>query len=207
LAPQPSLDLGLLLLFFFFFWRLLNNFLFYRLGLLASGPTPNLEDQTSVFISPRGRVAQLYPQAPGTRFSCLLRHSWVTVGLFLFPGHHTGKSQCSAVHNFCCRSINCINSRESNADYKSTGLKHIRSLILWPWPPFNSYASAFSLPTQFNGFPSSPLSNSPQPEVNPQDREDEVDASLHGSSCCSLVNSTRTTVLYMKLNSKGIYYI
>jgi hypothetical protein len=44
--------------------------------------TPNPEDQASVFTSPKGRVA--------TRFSRLLRHAWVTVGLFLFPGHHTG---------------------------------------------------------------------------------------------------------------------
>jgi hypothetical protein len=36
-------------------------------------------------------VAQLYPQAPGTHFSRLLRHAWFTVGLFLFPGHHAGK--------------------------------------------------------------------------------------------------------------------
>jgi hypothetical protein len=42
------------------------------------GPGP------SVFISPRGRVV--------THFSRLLRDAWVTVGLFLFPGHHTGKS-------------------------------------------------------------------------------------------------------------------
>jgi hypothetical protein len=35
-------------------------------------------------------VAQLYPQASGTHFSRLLWHAWVTVGLFLFPGHHTG---------------------------------------------------------------------------------------------------------------------
>jgi hypothetical protein len=27
-----------------------------------------------------------------THFSRLLRHAWVTVGLFLFPGHHTGKA-------------------------------------------------------------------------------------------------------------------
>jgi hypothetical protein len=78
LASQPSLGLGLL-----FFSRLLNNFLFYRVGLLAPSPTPNLKDQTSVFISPRGRVAQFYPQAPVTHFSRLLRHAWVTVGLFL----------------------------------------------------------------------------------------------------------------------------
>jgi hypothetical protein len=71
-------------------WRLLNSFLFYRGGLLAPRPTSNLKDQASVIISPRGRVAQLYPQTPGTHFSRLLRHAWVTVGLFLFPGHHTG---------------------------------------------------------------------------------------------------------------------
>jgi hypothetical protein len=41
-------------------------------------------------------VAQLYPQAPSTQFSRLLRHAWVTVGLFLFPGHHTGSCNRSA---------------------------------------------------------------------------------------------------------------
>jgi hypothetical protein len=30
--------------------------------------TPNLEDQVSVFMSPSDRVAQLYPQAPGSLF-------------------------------------------------------------------------------------------------------------------------------------------
>jgi hypothetical protein len=50
--------------------------------LLAPHPTPIPEDQASVFISPRGRVA--------THFSRLLRNAWVTVGLILFPGHHTG---------------------------------------------------------------------------------------------------------------------
>jgi len=28
-----------------------------------------------------------------THFSRLLRHAWVTVGLFLFPGHHSGNSE------------------------------------------------------------------------------------------------------------------
>jgi hypothetical protein len=59
-----------------------QQFSFYRVGLLAPRPTPIPEDQVSVFISPRGRVA--------THFSRLLRHAWVTVGLFLFPGHHMG---------------------------------------------------------------------------------------------------------------------
>jgi fatty acid desaturase len=35
-------------------------------------------------------VAQLYPQALGTHFSRLLRHEWVTVGLFFNLGHDTG---------------------------------------------------------------------------------------------------------------------
>jgi hypothetical protein len=38
--------------------------------LVAPRPTPIPEDQASVFISPRGRVA--------THFSRLLRHAWVT---------------------------------------------------------------------------------------------------------------------------------
>jgi hypothetical protein len=36
---------------------------------------------------PGVRVTQLYPQALGTHFSRLLRHAWVTVGLFFNPGH------------------------------------------------------------------------------------------------------------------------
>jgi hypothetical protein len=31
-------------------------------------PTPNLEDQVSVFMFPSDRVAKLYPQAPGSFF-------------------------------------------------------------------------------------------------------------------------------------------
>jgi hypothetical protein len=62
---------------------------FYGAGLLVQRPTPNLEDQVSVFMTPGDRMAQLYPQALGTHFSRLLRHAWVTVGLFfnLRPPH------------------------------------------------------------------------------------------------------------------------
>jgi hypothetical protein len=83
LAPQPSLGLGLLHKIRLNFLEASQQFSFYRVGLLALRPTPMPDDQASVFISPRGRVA--------THFSRLLRHAWVTVGLFLFPGHHTGK--------------------------------------------------------------------------------------------------------------------
>jgi hypothetical protein len=60
---------------------------FFLEGRVVS-PTPN--PHPGGLISSRGRVAQLYPQAPGSHFSRLLWHAWVTVGLFLFPGHHTG---------------------------------------------------------------------------------------------------------------------
>jgi hypothetical protein len=82
LAPQPSLGLGLLRKIRLNFLEASQQFYFYRVGLLAPRPTSIPEGQASVFISPRGRVA--------THFSRLLRHAWVTVGLFLFPGHHTG---------------------------------------------------------------------------------------------------------------------
>jgi hypothetical protein len=33
-----------------------------------------------------------------SHFSRLLRHAWVTVGLFLFPGHHTGVTGVKEEH-------------------------------------------------------------------------------------------------------------
>jgi hypothetical protein len=79
---QPNTGPGLLPL-----WGFLTITLFQ--GWIVS-PTPNLEDQASVFMTPGDRVAQLYPQGLGTHFSRLLRHAWVTVGLFYNPGHLTG---------------------------------------------------------------------------------------------------------------------
>jgi hypothetical protein len=84
LAPQPSIGLGLLLKIQLNFLEASQQFSFYRVGLLARRPTLIPEDQASIFISPRGRVT--------THFSRLLRHAWLTVGLFLFPGHPTGTS-------------------------------------------------------------------------------------------------------------------
>jgi hypothetical protein len=75
LAPQPNLGLGPLHKIWLNFLEASQQFSFYRVGLLAPRPTPIPDDQASVFISPRGRVA--------THFSRLLRHAWVTVALFL----------------------------------------------------------------------------------------------------------------------------
>jgi hypothetical protein len=93
LAPQPSLGLGLLHKIRLNFLEASQQFSFYRVGLLVSRPTPIPEDQASVFISPRGRVA--------THFSRLLRHAWVTVGLFLFPCYHTRSIVISEMNIFC----------------------------------------------------------------------------------------------------------
>jgi hypothetical protein len=46
--------------------RFQNSSFFYGVGLLAPRPTPNLEDQVSVFMTPGDRVAQLYPRALGS---------------------------------------------------------------------------------------------------------------------------------------------
>jgi hypothetical protein len=42
--------------------------IFYKARSSALRPTPNLEEQVPVFMSPSDRVAQLYPQAPGSLF-------------------------------------------------------------------------------------------------------------------------------------------
>jgi hypothetical protein len=59
MALQPTSGLGVLS------WGSVTA-AFYGVGLLAPRPTPNLEDQVSVFMTPGGRVAQLYPRALGS---------------------------------------------------------------------------------------------------------------------------------------------
>jgi hypothetical protein len=85
--------------FFFFFRRLLNNFLFYRVRLLAPRPTPTPEDRTSVFISPRGRVA--------THFSRLLRHAWVTLPLKI-KSLKGQMNLCHFVLTLCAMANSCL---------------------------------------------------------------------------------------------------
>jgi hypothetical protein len=83
-------------------FRLIRSFRGHMFGFLTSWvlrgevvsltPNPDVEDQASVFITPGDRVTQLYPRALGPHFGRLLRHLWVKVGLFSFPGHHMGIS-------------------------------------------------------------------------------------------------------------------
>jgi hypothetical protein len=71
--PQPSIEDST---------RFVNHLVFitfnfaviifvYRARLSAMRPTPNLKDQTPVFMSLSDMVAQLYPQAPGSLFVTL----------------------------------------------------------------------------------------------------------------------------------------
>jgi hypothetical protein len=59
MAQQPMSGLGLLS------WSSVTA-VFYGVGLLAPRPTPNLEDQVSLFMTPGDSVAQLYPWALGS---------------------------------------------------------------------------------------------------------------------------------------------
>jgi hypothetical protein len=42
--------------------------IFLQSKVVSLSPTPNLEDQVPVFMSPSDKVVQLYPQAPGSLF-------------------------------------------------------------------------------------------------------------------------------------------
>jgi hypothetical protein len=61
------------------------------------------------------------PQALGTHFSRLLRHAWVTVGLFFNPGHHTG-NQVSYPYEKEARSITCCSIWACNFVYCFQGV-------------------------------------------------------------------------------------
>jgi hypothetical protein len=63
---------------------------FLRGSIVSPAPNPQPGGPGLRIYDPGDRVAQLYPQALGTHFCRLLRHAWVTVGLFFTPGHQTG---------------------------------------------------------------------------------------------------------------------
>jgi hypothetical protein len=72
----------------FYFIGFRNNN-FYRARSSALPPTPNLEDQVPVFISPSDRVTQLYPQAPGSLFVAFCKSQGYGGGIL--TRLHTGK--------------------------------------------------------------------------------------------------------------------
>jgi hypothetical protein len=83
MAPQTKSGLGLP------FWGFRNKIFFLRGWIVSPEPNPQPGGPGLRIYDPGDRVAQLYAQELGIHFSHLLRHAWVTVGLFFNPGHHT----------------------------------------------------------------------------------------------------------------------
>jgi hypothetical protein len=83
MTPQPKSGPGLP------FLGLRNNNLFTGLDCYSSAQPPTWRTRSPYLWPPETRWPS-YTQTLGTHFSRLLRHAWVTVGLFFNPGHHTG---------------------------------------------------------------------------------------------------------------------
>ena len=66
---------------------------FYGERLSACRPTPQPRESVHRIYKPRGRVTQLYPQAPGTHFVSLLRPAWAVVRLFFNPVTTRGRAR------------------------------------------------------------------------------------------------------------------
>jgi hypothetical protein len=63
---------------------------FLRGWLVSPAPNPQPGGTGLRIYDPRRHGGPAIPQALDNHFSRLLRHAWVTVGLFFNPGHHTG---------------------------------------------------------------------------------------------------------------------
>jgi hypothetical protein len=83
MALQPKSDPGLP------FWGFVTV-IFLRGWIVSPAPNPQPGGPGLRIYDPRRQGGPAIPQALGTHFSRLLRHSWVTVGLLFNPGHHTG---------------------------------------------------------------------------------------------------------------------
>jgi hypothetical protein len=87
LAPQPSLGHGLLHKIGLNFLEASQQFSFLQDRVVSPTPNPHPGGSGLYIYIPQRQGGPVIPLGP--HFSQLLRHAWVTVGLFLFPGHHT----------------------------------------------------------------------------------------------------------------------
>jgi hypothetical protein len=95
--------------------------------MLVQRPTPNLEHQASVFMTPGDRVAQLYPQALGTHFSRLLRYEWVQWDYSLVPPPH---GNIENIHHI-------TDNTEIYLTYWLQTQTYLHSWLKWAGSPFN----------------------------------------------------------------------
>jgi hypothetical protein len=86
--PQPSLEDFCQTLSTFHFFGICNNDFFTEQVRQAFRPTPKLEVQVPVFMSPGDRVAQLDPQAP--RFHSVAFYDSQGCGEIILTRLHTG---------------------------------------------------------------------------------------------------------------------
>jgi hypothetical protein len=90
LAPQPSLGLVPLQKIRLNFLQASQQFSFSQGRVVIPTPNPHPGGPGLCIYIPQRQDDPVITL--GTHFSRLLRHAWVTVGKFLFPAHHTGKS-------------------------------------------------------------------------------------------------------------------
>jgi hypothetical protein len=88
LPPQPSLGLCILQKIWLNFLEASQQFSSLQGRVVSPTPNPHPGGPGLCIYIPQRQGGPVIPL--GTRFSCLLQHSWVTVGLFLFPDHHMG---------------------------------------------------------------------------------------------------------------------
>jgi hypothetical protein len=88
LAPQPRLGLGLLHKIRLNFLEASQQLSFLQGRVVSPTPNPHTAGPGLCIYIPQMQSGPVIPL--GTHFSRLLRHTWVTVELFLFLGHHTG---------------------------------------------------------------------------------------------------------------------
>jgi hypothetical protein len=88
LGSTAQLGLGLLLKIRLNFLEATQQFSFLQGRVVSPTPNPHPGGPGLCIYIPQRQGGPVVPLV--THFSRLLRHAWVTVGLFLFPCHHTG---------------------------------------------------------------------------------------------------------------------
>jgi hypothetical protein len=100
---------------------------FYGVEFSTPHPATNLEDQASLFVTPRNRITKLHHQALCNHFCRLLRHTWATFGLFLSSGHQTEK----VIYTDCFSSVLSVTTVGIEARNYRIQKKSATTVFLW----------------------------------------------------------------------------
>jgi hypothetical protein len=125
------------------------SFLQWQVVSLSSNPQPG--GPFHRIYNPRGRVAQLYPQALGTLFGRLLRPAWAAVGLFFSPVTTRGRQvfMLNIKSTSCAYRVQALQKiiikRGNNAKWQTR-----RDFIRWSLNICRSRVSFVGVIIQFN---------------------------------------------------------